>query len=56
MRHVLGALFAALVDLGAIHDDGRRRHDADTDAIALYGHNRHADCTVDYDLLAGAAG
>jgi hypothetical protein len=56
MRHTLGTLFATLVDLGAIHNDGRRRDDPDTNAIALNGHNRHADRTVDYDLLARPAG
>jgi hypothetical protein len=54
--HVLGALLAALVDLGAIHDDGRRRDNADPNAIALDGHDRHADATVDDDLLAGPPG
>ena len=44
MRHILGALFAALVDLGVIHDDGRRHDNTDPNAIALNGHNRTRTC------------
>ena len=49
-------LGAPLLDLVAVHGDGRGRDDPDSDTVSLDGHHRKVDIAVDHDRLADTPG